>query len=183
VAPRAAQGSLFCRDRLLLALDAGFLVVLSLAQLGQNTGLLAQFFKAPNGALDGLVISNSYSRHSVWITPHSHRNHRLFPTRRFYPIRIPSQAKERQLDAISRPIYDGPHRFTREPPACKNILPLRRAGISHPIAAFYFLPGESRRRRSNGVVHPSERAARRRAPGLLRALGRSPALGRNRQRG
>ena len=40
----------------------------TLAQFGQNASLLAQLLKAPDGALNGLVLSNSNTGH-VEITP------------------------------------------------------------------------------------------------------------------
>src|SRR5258706_7143190 len=69
MAPGAPQGSLLRRDGLLLALDAGLFVMLALTQLGQDAGLLAQLFKAPDGAFDGFVVSDSYSRHLVGSPP------------------------------------------------------------------------------------------------------------------
>jgi hypothetical protein len=63
MASRPAQRSFFGCDGFFLALDAGLLVMLALAQLGQNAGLFAQLFEAPNSALDGFVFSYAYSGH------------------------------------------------------------------------------------------------------------------------
>src|SRR5713226_2082049 len=61
--PSPPQGSLFCSNHLLLFFDAWLLIMFPLAQLCQYSRLLAQLFKAPDSALDGLVVSNPDPRH------------------------------------------------------------------------------------------------------------------------
>src|SRR5205823_983050 len=51
--------------RLLLPSHARLLVVLALAQLGQDAGLLTLFLEAADRALDGLVLLDPYPSHAV----------------------------------------------------------------------------------------------------------------------
>jgi hypothetical protein len=61
--------SFLSRDGLFLSLDAGFFVVLSLAQFGEYARLFAQFFEAANGAFYGFVLSDSNSSHKMTSPP------------------------------------------------------------------------------------------------------------------
>src|SRR3990170_1040502 len=62
------QGALPGRQRLLLPLDAGLLVMLALADLRKDTGFLTLFFEPFQYALKGLLFLHADARHN-WITP------------------------------------------------------------------------------------------------------------------
>src|SRR5262249_52320888 len=57
------------RHRLLLPPHAGLLVVLALAQLREDAGLLALLLEAADGALDGLVLLDPNPCHVVTSPP------------------------------------------------------------------------------------------------------------------
>jgi hypothetical protein len=61
--------SLFCGNRFLLSLNAGLLVVFTFAQLGQNTGFLAELLETSNGAFYGFVFSDSNTCHKLKSPP------------------------------------------------------------------------------------------------------------------
>ena len=52
------------KKSLLLPLHAGLLVVLALAHLGEDPGLLASLLETLHGVLEGLTLLDSYSRHA-----------------------------------------------------------------------------------------------------------------------
>src|SRR6187397_2967455 len=71
-ARRAPECALACGHCLFLFPHAGLLVVLALAQLGEDAGLLALLLEAPDGALDGLVLLDADPGHgSGSPLPHS----------------------------------------------------------------------------------------------------------------
>src|SRR5262245_16952218 len=71
-ARRAAECALACGHGLFLFPHAGLLVVLALAQLGEDAGLLALLLEVPDGALDGLVLLDADPGHdSGSPLPHS----------------------------------------------------------------------------------------------------------------
>src|SRR5207244_1329544 len=65
----AAQGALAGRHRLLLPPDAWLLVMLPLAQLGENAGFLTLFLEATDRALDGLVVLDPNPCHALHSPP------------------------------------------------------------------------------------------------------------------
>src|SRR5690242_16431794 len=65
----AAQRALARGHGLLFPPHAGFLVVLALAQLGEDAGLLALLLEATDRALDGLVVLDPNPCHVVTSPP------------------------------------------------------------------------------------------------------------------
>lgn len=57
------QRPLLGGESLLLSLDAGLLVVLTLSNFGEHTGLFDHLLEAPHGVLDGLVVLDAYTWH------------------------------------------------------------------------------------------------------------------------
>src|SRR5882757_9183427 len=85
--PRLLEGALLCGQRLLLALDRRFLVVLALPDLAQDASLLALFLEALHGVLERLAFLDTHARHSP--------NHHL-PAREGPRFTRRSPAKTRQ---------------------------------------------------------------------------------------
>src|SRR6266702_5268170 len=59
------DGALLGGEGLLLALDARLLVVLALADLREDAGLLALLLETLHGVLEGFAILDSHSGHSI----------------------------------------------------------------------------------------------------------------------
>src|SRR5204863_8779224 len=80
-AGRATEGALARGHRLLLPSHARLLVMLALAQLGQDAGLLTLLLEAADRALDGLVLLDPNPSHAVDSPPPRASGTRVFASR------------------------------------------------------------------------------------------------------